>query len=106
MFCSNCGAEVNENAVVCVKCGCAVNGAPRKVNVINPNKSDKDWLTTLLLCLFFGGLGVHRFYTGHMGTAIIQLLTCGGCGIWTLIDFITIAIGNFKDAEGKEIKNN
>ena len=27
MFCQNCGAEINDNAVVCIKCGCAVNGA-------------------------------------------------------------------------------
>lgn len=106
MYCANCGAEINDNAVVCVKCGCAVNGAPRKVNAVDSSKSDKDWLTTLLLSFFLGGFGIHRFYTGHMGTAIIQLLTCGGCGIWALIDFITIAMGNFKDAEGKVIKNN
>lgn len=106
MFCSNCGAEIHENAVVCVKCGCAVNGASQTVKTFDLNKSSKDWLTTLLLCFFLGGLGIHRFYTGHMGTAIIQLLTCGGCGIWALIDFITIAIGNFKDGEGKVIKNN
>jgi hypothetical protein len=41
-----------------------------------------------------------------MGTAIIQLLTCGGCGIWALIDFITIAMGSFKDDQGKTVKNN
>ena len=104
MYCANCGAEINDNAVVCVKCGCAVN-AP-KAKAVNPNKSDKEWLTTLLLCFFLGGLGIHRFYTGHMGTAIVQLLTCGGCGIWELIEFITSAMGNFKDAEGKDIKTN
>ena len=102
MFCSNCGAEVNENAVVCVKCGCAVN---RTAPVVNVNGSSKDWLVTLLLCFFVGCLGIHRFYVGKTGTAIIQLLTCGGCGIWTLIDFIVICMGNFTDAEGKFIKN-
>lgn len=105
MYCSNCGAQVNENAVVCIKCGCAVNGGLRR-DEVDPNKSDKDWLTTLLLCFFLGGFGIHRFYTGHMGTAIIQLLTCGGCGIWALIDFITIAMGSFKDDQGKTVKNN
>ena len=103
MFCSNCGAEVNDNAVVCVKCGCAVN---KPAPVVNVNGSTKDWLVTLLLCFFVGAFGIHRFYVGKTGTAIIQLLTCGGCGLWTLIDFIVICMGNFTDAEGKFIKNN
>ena len=34
-----------------------------------------------------------------------MLLTAGGCGIWTLIDFIVICLGNFTDDEGKFIKS-
>ncbi len=67
-------------------------------------KSDKEWLVTLLLSLFVGTLGVHRFYVGKIGTGILQLITLGGCGIWTLIDIIMIATGNFKDKDGNEIK--
>ena len=63
----------------------------------------KDWLTTLLLAIFLGGFGVHRFYTGHIGIGIAQLLTLGGCGIWSLIDIIMIATGSFKDAEGNAL---
>lgn len=68
-------------------------------------KSDKDWLVTLLLSLFLGSLGVHRFYVGKIGTGILQLITLGGCGIWTLIDIIMIVTGNFKDKDGYEIKS-
>ena len=68
-------------------------------------KSEKDGLTTLLLSIFLGSLGVHRFYVGKIGTGILQLITVGGCGIWTLIDIIMIVTGNFKDKDGNEIKN-
>lgn len=60
----------------------------------------------MLLCLFLGSLGVHRFYVGKVGTGVLQLITLGACGIWTVIDFIIIAVGNFTDGDGKLITNN
>ena len=68
-------------------------------------KSEKDWLVTLLLSLFLGSMGVHRFYVGKIGTGILQVLTLGGCGIWTLIDIILIVTGKFTDKNGNKIKN-
>src|ERR1700675_942946 len=66
----------------------------------------KDWLTTLLLCIFLGILGVHRFYTGHIVIGLIQLFTFGGCGIWWLIDLIMIATGSFTDSNGLPLLKN
>ena len=66
--------------------------------------SGKSFVATLILCILLGGLGVHRFYVGKMGTGILMLLTLGGLGIWKLIDIIRIAIQKFKDSDGAVIK--
>ncbi|NLW84222.1 MAG: TM2 domain-containing protein [Phycisphaerae bacterium] len=63
-------------------------------------KSEKKRLVASLLCFFLGCLGVHRFYVGKIGTGIVQILTCGGLGIWALIDMIMILTGSFKDSQG------
>lgn len=66
----------------------------------------KDWLITLLLCIFVGVFGVHRFYVGKIGTGVAMLLTFGGCGIWLLVDFILILTGSFNDANGQPLVRN
>ncbi len=66
-------------------------------------ENKRDWLVTLLLAIFVGTIGIHRFYAGKIGTGILMILTAGGCGIWTLIDVIMIAMGKFEDAEGNVI---
>jgi TM2 domain-containing membrane protein YozV len=67
--------------------------------------SDKDWTTLLILSVLLGGLGVDRFYAGHIGLGVLKLLTIGGCGIWALIDIIMVATGKFTDADGLPIVN-
>lgn len=64
---------------------------------------EKSWMVTLLLALFAGGLGAHRFYTGHMLYGVLQLVTCGGFGIWTLIDIIFILTDKYTDAQGRRL---
>ena len=64
-------------------------------------KSEKSWLTALLLSIFVGVVGVDRFYLGKTGTGILKLLTGGGFGIWWLIDVITIATGKMTDSQGR-----
>lgn len=67
--------------------------------------SEKGFVPTLLLCFFLGIFGVHRFYVGKIGTGILMVFTLGGLGIWSLIDFVMIACGNFKDKQGLLIKS-
>jgi TM2 domain-containing membrane protein YozV len=66
--------------------------------------SEKGFVPTILLCFFLGAFGIHRFYVGKIGTGILMLLTLGGLGIWTLIDFIIIVTGSFRDGNGLLIK--
>ncbi len=67
--------------------------------------SDKGYVPAILICLFLGGLGVHRFWVGKIGTGVLQLLTLGGLGVWALIDLIMIITGKFTDKEGRLIKS-
>ena len=63
----------------------------------------KSKVVAILLCLFLGGLGVHRFYVGKVGSGILMLLTGGLLGIWTLIDFIVLLCGGFRDSNGNPL---
>ena len=80
----------------------------KKEELLNRNESsglttDNTWLVTLLLCLFVGFLGIHRFYVGKSGTGFLQIITFGGFGLWVLIDLIMIVVGKFTDKEGNFI---
>ena len=60
----------------------------------------KSQLIALILCIFVGVLGIHRFYLGYTKEGVIQLLTAGGCGIWSLIDLVRIITGDLKPKDG------
>ena len=116
VYCRSCGAEISEKAVICPKCGVATDrfntasSAQGQPNIVINNSntnvnggisySSKSKVVALLLCFFLGGIGVHRFYVGKVGTGLLYLFTLGLCGIGTLVDFIMIAIGSFRDSAG------
>ncbi len=131
MFCKNCGAEMNENAVACMSCGfakgtgekfCSVCGAEINAGAVictkcgaatkpvaAANGEQKSKLVAVLLAFFLGSLGIHDFYLGYTKYGIIKIVLtlCTGIGgsIWALIDFIRLLTGSLdKDANGVELK--
>ena len=67
--------------------------------------STKSRMVAALLCFFLGGIGIHRFYVGKVGTGILMIITLGGLGVWVLIDFIMILVGAFRDIDRKVLSN-
>jgi len=63
----------------------------------------KSWMTALLLVIFVGVLGIHRFYLGYTWQGVVQLLTLGGFGIWSLIDLIRIITRDLQPNGGSYI---
>jgi DNA polymerase-3 subunit epsilon len=62
--------------------------------------SPKSRTVALVLVILLGLIGAHRFYAGKTGTAILMIVTVGGCGFWWLADIIIIAFGKFTDNRG------
>lgn len=126
-FCKDCLVEVNGrmyckadigNVLREAKEEAAAKTAPPVINVSNVNTNlntnvntqgaafypYKKKITALLLCLFLGWAGIHRFYVGKTGTGIIWLLTGGFFGVGWLVDFILILVGSFRDKAGYPLK--
>ncbi len=97
LHCTKCGHIVHETARACPQCG-----APQRGGGIaaSDGVSSYSRLVALLLCVFLGALGIHRFYVGKTGTGIVWLLTLGLFGVGALIDLIMIAAGSFCDEDG------
>ena len=104
-FCSSCGAIIKKEAVICPKCGVSHQKLEQEtINVIQDvKKTSAKWVTLLLLALWLGWLGIHRFYVKKYGTGLLWLITGGIFGIGWLIDFIWVITGQFKDKQGNVI---
>ena len=108
-FCKFCGAKIAEEAVICTACGrqveeiksaqantpnIVINNANTNTNT-NTNiiggagRAKNKWIA-LLLCLFGGFFGAHKFYEGKFGMGIVYLFTGGLFFIGIVIDFLAL----------------
>jgi TM2 domain-containing membrane protein YozV len=78
--------------------------ALKKIMKAEKTNGGDNQIIAAILAFAVGGLGVHRFYLGYIWQGVVQLLTAGGCGIWALIDFIRILIGDLKPKDGSYSK--
>ncbi len=67
--------------------------------------SHKSRLADLVLCLFFGVFGAHKFYEEKIGKGVLYLFTAGFWGVGVIIDLFIIISGNATDAYDDKIKN-
>ena len=114
MLCRNCGVKIGE-VKFCPNCGASTaNVAPtvqptivianfNAISNINENVmtgveiSAKSKMVALILSIFFGGLGIHRFYVGKIGSGVLWFFTGGLFMIGWIYDIIKIATGTFRD---------
>lgn len=69
-----------------------------------PGVSRKNKTTALLLCIFLGAFGAHKFYVGKLGIGLLYLFTGGLFGIGWVIDIILVACGSFTDEFGLPLR--
>ena len=110
-FCKHCGAKIPEDAVICTACGRQVeeikSGAETPNIVINNTNTNsnvntnvnqngmiglraKNKWVALLLCVFLGFLGAHKFYEGKGGMGVLYILTVGLFGFGVFFDFFSL----------------
>lgn len=66
--------------------------------------STREWLTTVLLSVFVGSLGIDRMYLGQVGLGVLKLVTCGGFYVWWIIDIITVVTRKMVDVDGRPLR--
>jgi hypothetical protein len=73
--------------------------------LLGPEVSPRSRGVALTLGVLGGFLGLHRFYVGKPGTAVLQIVTFGGLGVWWLYDVVLIVAGEFRDNRDMPIRN-
>jgi TM2 domain-containing membrane protein YozV len=83
-----------------VGCGAMTDAKGNQLSRHDGSIGNKSQTLTFVLCHILGLLGAHRFYLGRPVSAIIMLLTLGGCGVWLVIDMYLTGAAILKDKDG------
>jgi restriction system protein len=67
-------------------------------------RSSRNYIAAVILVVFLGFFGAHRFYAGRWPTGLLQAATLGGFGVWWVIDIFIVATGSLKDDTGRRIR--
>lgn len=97
IVCRKCGAKMPADAIYCFECGYTFakqyddfEQIQKRIARLSGTWKNK-WIA-LFLCVFFGWLGIHRFYEGKVVTGILYFFTIGVFGIGWIVDIIRIAL--------------
>ena len=80
-------------------------GPPLGLSSSMPGVSQKSRVIALILCFFFGFLGVHRFYVGRYLLGVVYVFTFGVLGIGWLVDLLLILFGKMRDGDRLPVSN-
>ena len=111
MLCPNCGKENPDDSYYCRGCGFSLKANAPSTNPIGFESAPvskpktapcqiKNKKTALVLCIFLGFLGAHRFYVGKYGTGILYALTLGFLSLGWFFDLFCMICGTFRDKQG------
>ena len=86
-YCRECGGEIKEKAVICIHCGCATGYKEKEVK---EEREYNKWIA-IGLCLFFGLIGVHRFYVDEYKSCLLMLVAFV-FGWWLMLPFFVVLL--------------
>ena len=78
----------------------ATSHPPPNMQMASSGHSDRDWTIAVILAVFLGYFGAHRFYEGRIILGIILLLTGGGFIVGWVVDAIIVLMGKSQDDKG------